>query len=148
MMTVKGYEDVTSPSLEFSLASQPACVGCGHDLDGEGSVNLHQALYESINYILVSKTSTRVQGESMDTGKLHIFKHGLPASDARASSSLFPLSASDFCSLFRHPDVAVHEPPLSHKPSYKEDASNSSHNGSRHIYCAVFVAHKESWRCG
>lgn len=72
VMTVKGYEDVTSPSLEFSLASQPACVGCGHNLDGEGSVNLHQALYESINYILVSKTSTRVQGESMDTGKLNM----------------------------------------------------------------------------
>lgn len=57
MMTVRGYEDVTSPSLEFSLAPRPASVGCGHNLDGEPSANLHQALYESINYMLVSKTS-------------------------------------------------------------------------------------------
>lgn len=55
---VRGYEDVTSCGLEFSLASRATSVGCGgHNLDGEPSVNLHQALYESINNMFASKTS-------------------------------------------------------------------------------------------
>lgn len=55
--TVRGYEDVTSSGLEFSLAPGAASVGCGHSWDGEPSVNLHQTLYESINNMFASKTS-------------------------------------------------------------------------------------------
>lgn len=56
-MTVRGYEDVTSSGLEFSLAPRAKSVGCGHNLDGEPSVNLHQTLNESINNMVASKTS-------------------------------------------------------------------------------------------
>lgn len=57
LMTVRGYEDVTSSSLEFSLAPGATSVGCGHKTDGEPSVNLHQTLYESINNTFASRTS-------------------------------------------------------------------------------------------
>lgn len=56
-MTVRGYEDVTSSGLEFSLAPRATSVDSGHNTDGERSVNLHQTLYESINNMFASKTS-------------------------------------------------------------------------------------------
>lgn len=34
LMTVRGYEDVTSSDLEFSLAPRVTSVGCGHNTDG------------------------------------------------------------------------------------------------------------------
>lgn len=57
VLTVRGYEDVTGSGLEFSLAPQATSVDCGHNSDGEPSVNLHQTLYESINNVFASKTS-------------------------------------------------------------------------------------------
>lgn len=48
VMPARGYEDVTSPGLEFLLALGPTSVGCGHSSNGVPSVILHQALYESV----------------------------------------------------------------------------------------------------
>lgn len=64
LMTVRGYEDVTSSGLEFSLAPRVTSVGCGHNTDGEHSVKLHQTLYESINNMFASKTSPAFASDS------------------------------------------------------------------------------------
>lgn len=73
LMTMRGYEDVTSLGLAFSLAPKPISVGYRHNLGGEPSVNLHQTLYESISNMFSSKTSQAfVLGPEFKSRAVHL----------------------------------------------------------------------------